>query len=269
MSSVALLPLAAAISQLNPLDGSWDLKAGDVTIFRFVVESRGKNHVTWIRPEHFESDGENFSHLTGRAVRQEARTIHSINGDLELEFQSSEPGSSPISVRLHPAGAGHLQATIEGSGVQAMHLVRSTKSMRVGPWDPTVTYTPTTARATNAEMTRIFDADQADRKSPRIDWTVVGPADRKRRERTEELLDAGALQSGEDYYHAAFVFQHGSTPNDFLKAHILAMVGSWERRCELDRCCHAGSVFADYRSTSGFRDAIPDAQRRARYPGAL
>ena len=33
-----------------------------------------------------------------------------------------------------------------------------------------------------------------------------------------------ALQSGDDYLHAAFVFQHGAKPDDYLKAHLLAMV---------------------------------------------
>jgi len=73
-------------------------------------------------------------------------------------------------------------------------------------------------------MTSIFDADQADRNAADIDWTKVGPADRRRRVRTKALLDAGALQSGDDYYHAAFVFQHGEAPNDFLLAHLLAMI---------------------------------------------
>jgi hypothetical protein len=32
------------------------------------------------------------------------------------------------------------------------------------------------------------------------------------------------LHSGEDFYEAAFVFQHGDTADDFLKAHLLAMI---------------------------------------------
>jgi hypothetical protein len=97
---------------------------------------------------------------------------------------------------------------------------------------------------TNPEMTRIFEADQAARKSPAaIDWTKVGPEDAARRKRTKELLDAGALQSGDDYWHAAFVFQHGSRPQDFLLAHTLAVVAAargrqdatWIAAATLDR----------------------------------
>jgi hypothetical protein len=76
----------------------------------------------------------------------------------------------------------------------------------------------------NSEMAAIFKADQADRTNHPIDWHVVKPADERRRARTEQLLDAGDLRSGDDFYDAAFVFQHGGAPNDFLKAHLLATI---------------------------------------------
>lgn len=100
------------------------------------------------------------------------------------------------------------------------------------------------APATNAEMTAIFDADQADREAgAKIDWSAVRPRDLARRARTKALLDAGALQSGDDYYHAAFVFQHGDDANDYLLAHTLAVVAiargrqdaTWIATATLDR----------------------------------
>ena len=39
------------------------------------------------------------------------------------------------------------------------------------------------------------------------------------------MLDAELVQTGQDFKHAAFVFQHGSIPDDFLTAHILAVTG--------------------------------------------
>ncbi len=75
----------------------------------------------------------------------------------------------------------------------------------------------------NVEMAAIFKADQADRSVHPIDWKVVKPADARRRARTEQLLDTGALHTGDDFYDAAFVFQHGDTANDYMKAHLLAM----------------------------------------------
>ncbi|GGE93861.1 hypothetical protein [Sphingomonas prati] len=88
------------------------------------------------------------------------------------------------------------------------------------------------ANATNNEMTAIFDADQAARKVAKIDWRVVGEADRSRRVRTQAMLDAGQLRSADDYYHAAFVFQHGDLPDDYLKAHALAIVAAARGKSE-------------------------------------
>lgn len=97
----------------------------------------------------------------------------------------------------------------------------------------------------NAEMKAIFDADQADRSGSvgRIDWATVEPRDRARLARTRELLSAGALQTGDDFYHAAFVFQHGATSDDYLLAHALAVAATargrdraaWIAAASLDR----------------------------------
>jgi hypothetical protein len=97
---------------------------------------------------------------------------------------------------------------------------------------------------TNVEMTAIFDADQADRAAgAAIDWSAVGPRDQARQARTLALLNAGALHSGDDYWHAAFVFQHGAQPNDYLLAHTLAVIAAargrpdaaWIAAATLDR----------------------------------
>ena len=83
----------------------------------------------------------------------------------------------------------------------------------------------------NAEMTAIFSADQADR-SGAIDWAAVTPRDAARRARTLALLEAGALASGDDFWHAAFVFQHGREPSDYLMAHSLAVIATARGRTD-------------------------------------
>src|SRR5688500_13944957 len=74
----------------------------------------------------------------------------------------------------------------------------------------------------NAEMSAMYEADQAARKVEEIDWTKLDAEDGARRKRARTLLDAGELKSGDDYFHAAFIFQHGSEANEFLLAHVLA-----------------------------------------------
>lgn len=82
----------------------------------------------------------------------------------------------------------------------------------------------------NIEMQTIVDADQADREPDLddLDWTALAERDAARRELVRALLDAGALRTGKDFSNAALVFQHGSTSNDILLAHILAMTAMAE-----------------------------------------
>lgn len=61
----------------------------------------------------------------------------------------------------------------------------------------------------NEELKEIYKADQADRQSPNIDWSVVSERDKQRQERVYELLDSNLVRTSEDYANAAMVFQHG------------------------------------------------------------
>jgi hypothetical protein len=86
-------------------------------------------------------------------------------------------------------------------------------------------------KSAKSEIDVLYDEDQKDR-----DDDDAAPAntpeaidrflarDARRRGRARELLDAGALKTGRDFEKAAFIFQHGTVPDDFLLAHVLAMV---------------------------------------------
>jgi hypothetical protein len=77
----------------------------------------------------------------------------------------------------------------------------------------------------------------------KTDWAEASRTDAERRAQTRKLLNDGALHTGEDFWRAAFVFQHGSTPDDYLLAHTLAIValkkgdqdGAWIAAATLDR----------------------------------
>jgi hypothetical protein len=63
--------------------------------------------------------------------------------------------------------------------------------------------------------------EQAD-KLPSFDWEKEIPKrDEARRQQARTLLAQPGL-TGEDYYFAAFLFQHGQKADDYLFAHILA-----------------------------------------------
>ena len=75
----------------------------------------------------------------------------------------------------------------------------------------------------NPEMQALFAADQEERTGEAVDWAALRKADRERRARVRELLDRGELQTADDFYAAAFVFQHGNEPEAYLLAHALAV----------------------------------------------
>lgn len=77
--------------------------------------------------------------------------------------------------------------------------------------------------ADNPEMAAMFAGDQAQRSGDSEDPEAGYKADVERRARTRALYDSGELKTGTDYFGAAFVFQHGSEPRDYLFAHTLAM----------------------------------------------
>jgi hypothetical protein len=77
------------------------------------------------------------------------------------------------------------------------------------------------------ELARLYDEDQGDRQPPGgkpIDWSVVGPRDRRREARVKELYEAGTLRTGKDFHRAAMVLQHASRPEDYLLAHEFCVV---------------------------------------------
>ena len=73
---------------------------------------------------------------------------------------------------------------------------------------------------------QIFIDDQAERTGkgaiPKY-GPDVHARDAVRRAETKSLLEAGELQSAQDFHDAAFIFQHGDSPDDYLLAHILAI----------------------------------------------
>jgi len=81
------------------------------------------------------------------------------------------------------------------------------------------------SHAQNPELTALYQADQAARAKPaEIDWDVLLPEDRKRRDRVIELMRAGAVRTAADHYHAAMVFQHGERLDDIRLAHAMSTI---------------------------------------------
>lgn len=106
---------------------------------------------------------------------------------------------------------------------------------------------PAEEKSPTIEIHELYLADQGDRggvpgRQP-ASPDLMSSNDAKRRKRAHQLLDSGALQSATDFHDAAFIFQHGDKADDYLLAHVLAMVavskgdprGRWIAAATLDR----------------------------------
>lgn len=78
----------------------------------------------------------------------------------------------------------------------------------------------------NPELTRIYEADQAERANARKPGPDTALRDGDRLKRVAALLDAGEVRTGDDFFHAAQVFNHGVTPDDYLRSHVLAVLAA-------------------------------------------
>jgi len=79
----------------------------------------------------------------------------------------------------------------------------------------------------NAELARMYEEDQADRKpagGKSIDWSVVNSRDKAREKRAKEIYQSDGLRTGADYYHVAMILQHAELAEDYLLAHELCIV---------------------------------------------
>jgi len=184
------------------------------------------------RPEHFgTSDGARFSHVSA-GVTNEAIVSASIQND-HLHFATENPNDREDKSEWDMTLGGKDQASIKLIGLPfEAWSFRRTPSAELPTvstdWDPQRSYAQEDRAVSNAEMHRIFEEDQKPRQDPGSisaqEWTIIGQHDAERRSQTRKLLADGQLHTGEDFTKAAFIFQHGSTPDDYLLAHTLAMI---------------------------------------------
>lgn len=258
--SVGLLPVAwvaasaqAAANQASPSPmGEWVMRVGQRTMFVLSVRAAEKGEQacagSFAHPQHFQTgDGASFNHVTGPTETEPIVACERKTGGLSFTVQSPTDATDKDTYRLTVRDEVHaeLQFAIEGAAIPPFSLERATGAAAVSTgWEQNKSYSQDDDSPSNAEMKRIFDEDQRVRQSGlKTDFAEAARTDAERREQTRKLLSAGALHTGEDFEWAAFVFQHGSTPEDYLLAHTLAIValkkgdqeGAWIAAATLDR----------------------------------
>ena len=99
----------------------------------------------------------------------------------------------------------------------------------------------------NDELHRLFVADQEERENhPEVgtpEYVSLRSRDQTRRQQVQRMVDHHQVDAGQDYYHAALIFQHGEALDEIWSAHLWALksgelgfpAGKWLAAAALDR----------------------------------
>jgi hypothetical protein len=233
--------------------GNWVVKLGQRNFVVLKLKSEN-GHLTGSlsRPRHYgTSDGLSFSQVSADTVT--ASVVRSSVDDGNLRFVVQNPTDKKDEDDYEMTLAGKNQATLKPLGfpIEPWKLTRvlGLQELAVATdWNEDQIYKANNDSETaNSEMQGIFEEDQKDRTSgdtmTKEEWSAAEKRDAKRKESTLKLLDAGRLHAAKDFFEAAFVFQHGDFPDDYLLAHTLALIGmakgdaraTWIAAATLDR----------------------------------
>jgi len=238
----------------------WVMKLGERPFIVLTLERQPNGSFTGSikSPKSFDLPmGKNlrFSHITLPVIEKRISSA-SVRG-AALRLSVEDPGS--------PGEPDLFDLTLDGNDRASLHMVdvpvaalpfdrvENREVPRVATdWDPQRTYRVSDQPvASNAEMRQLYDDDQRARQdfmplsSER--WAAVSKEDAVRRQRTHALVMGGKLHTSDDFREAAFVFQHGDKPDDYLLAHTLAMIAVakgdegalWIATATLDRYLHS------------------------------
>jgi len=224
--------IAAVAEASSGPTGDWVLRLGNHTLLVLSIHAkRGGSQLvsgSLSRPQHMQtSDGLSFSHIQGPTIVEPIVASEWKGSALSITVQNPKDPADKDAYLFSLENDTHAQLQLVGVPLPPLSLVRVVGTPTVSmDWELGKFYPPEQDAPSNSEMKRIFDEDQKVRQAGlfNIDWASAHKSDAERRRATMKLLNEGALHSGEDFAWAAFVFQHGSGPNDFLFAHTLAMI---------------------------------------------
>lgn len=232
--------------------GAWVLEADHRPLMVLTLrEERGVFGGSFATPAWSTGDGIRFEDIVGPAEARPIATVSVNSTSLRIAVADPDDATTPDEFDLQLAGSNHLSVEMLGSPFPTWTFVRRRgtppPTIPTG-WDRRRSYAiAVPAPLANSAMTAIFEADQADRAQGQEQFRkqagAIEARDAARRAETRRLLDTGELKAGQDFRQAAFIFQHGTTSEDFLLAHTLATVGlakgdaeaGWIAAASLDR----------------------------------
>lgn len=228
---VAVLMVATNAAQgenLKEYAGTWVMRLGERNLFVLTLTLEGNGvRGSFERPAKLSSMNCIFTGMSGVRLDRVARSRYA-DGVLHLTIQNANDAKDEDNYGMVVRG-NRAELVIEDLPADVVTepyvFGRATTGAKVATdWEPNRDYVVGDSDLPSAEMKTIFDEDQRVRQAEHIDWAATSRTDAERREQTRKLLAIGALHTGKDYEEAAFVFQHGDSPQDYLLAHTLAMV---------------------------------------------
>lgn len=221
----------SAAQTRQDVTGQWALQLGKRTLMLLNLQpssgQQGPVTGTLSRPQHFQtSDGVSFSHVKGPTETEPIVLSEWKGQKLAITVQNPKDHTDTDEFLFTIKDKTDAEFQLEGVPLPPMQFKRVTNAVSVSEdWSAGRKYSPDDDAVSNPEMKRIFEEDQRVRQPyAKIDWPTVSTSDAERRKETMQLIQQGALHSGDDFIWAAFVFQHGSSPNDYLLAHTLAII---------------------------------------------
>ena len=212
------------------LSGTWVYRLGTKTLFALHLEPTVKatdqlNGYLLLPKKFLMNPGPRFSGVEGPG--SEELVVSTVGGGGCLRLLEDNPTAKPEQrdhYQVCRLDRTHVTFTLF-QNLAPLNMESEANLPTVATeWDSTRTYSPDDFLPDNPHMAAIVAADQADRNTPQIDWTVVSKADERRRAECSQLFKQGVLHTGTDFGSAARVFQHGDNPDDYLLAHVLAIV---------------------------------------------
>lgn len=241
-----LFPMESSATSLEDVRGTWALHfEGKAMIVLQVSGDSASPTGSLAQPKSMNVTNDIFV-VPDNKVEHHSLVAFADKGEFALaSFRDSSGKMTDFELRPKPGGLEvGLAGVPPGAGLGPWLFVAAARGETVATdWQAGRSYVPGDSSKPSAEMAELFRVDQSVREKSPIDWSSVSAGDASRRKRTLELLSSGDLHTGSDYKEAAFIMQHGTTPDDYLLAHSLALVAmakgessaAWIAAASMDR----------------------------------
>jgi hypothetical protein len=235
--------------------GTWVMSLGTRTFIVLALDKSGDAFTgTLSRPERFETgNGVRFSNFSSEVTNENVVSASLQNDKLHFVTKASGDDQDQREYDMALVGQDMAYIKLTDTPIEPWPFTRvrdANPRVVFTDWEPRRSYSVDDNAPSNPEMQRLYESDQRVRKDLAQfskEAEAPAPGDVERRDQTRKLVMDGSLRTGEDYTRAAVIFQHGTTPDDFLLAHSLAMVGAakgdeealWVASATLDRYLQA------------------------------